>query len=209
MGVPALVKIKSGEFDLWGYEVVRTQFFGSASIMSASFSQHGIRFSNACIRKFNVHEHIELLVHPDSNLIAVRPCPKDFKYALRWASINGDGFSTRLMSGGAYLGTIFELFNWEADKRYRLRGEVFQTDRGIMALFDVRMPEIFTSRYEMTMPWATGFGEKYYSYKVSRLPEASITDAFSEYSNEPDLLPTAPDIASDNVRLLVEEMQKD
>jgi hypothetical protein len=209
MGVPALLEIKSGEFDLRGYEVVRTQFFGSASITSASFSSHGIRFSSACIRKFNVHEHIEMLVHPDSNLIAVRPCPKDFKYALRWASTNRDGLRTRLVSGAAYLGTIFELFNWKTDKRYRLRGEVFRTDSGIMALFDVRMPEIFTSRYEMIMPWATGFGEKYYSYKTSRLPEASIADAFLEYNNEPDLQPTAPGNASDNVRLLIEEMQND
>ena len=105
--------------------------------------------------------------------------------------------------------TLYELFSWDGDKRYRLRGEVVQTAREMMALFDARTPEIFTSRYDMTMPWATGFGEEYYCYGEPRSPNVSIVDAFTEYDNEPELQPTTPEAANDNIQLLMVKMQKD
>ena len=203
------MKIKSGDFDLRGYEVVCAQFFASASMTSVSFSRNGIRFSSTCIRKFINTEYVELHVHPNNQLIAALPCSKHHKNKMCWARVNTDGFSVRTISGGAFLKTLYELFSWDGDKRYRLRGEVVQTDREIIALFDARKPEIFTSRYDMAIPWATGFGEDYYCYREPRLPDISIVDTFTEYDNEPELQPTTPEAANDNIQSLMVKMQKD
>ena len=200
--------LKSGEFDLRKYEVVRTQFFASANMTSVSISQSGIRFSSGCIRKFVQTEYVELQVHPYTKQIAVLPCLEQHKNKMCWARIYADSISVRLISGSAFLSTLYELFDWDPDKRYRLRGEIIRDENSAIALFDTNMPEIFTSRYEMTMPWATGFGEDYCNYKNSQLPEVPTRNTFSEYSNEPELQPTAQENAVDNVRVLIEKMQK-
>jgi hypothetical protein len=92
--------------------------------------------------------------------------------------------------------------------RYRLRGEIVQYNGGTAALFDVQTPEIFTSRYDMTMPWMTDFGEDYYSYKSRQLSEAVILDSVAEYNNEPNLQPTALETVSDNIQQLIKKLQK-
>ena len=199
--------INSGEFDLRGYDVVRTQFFASANTMSVSFSQRGIRFSSACIRKFTPTEYIEFQVNPFTLQIAVRPCSEQYKSKMRWARVYADSISVRPISGSAFLKTLYELFGWNIELKYRLRGEVLQYGSEAVALFDTRTPEIFTSRYDVEMPWAIGFGDDYYSYKMSRLPGSSIKDLFMEYDNEPELQPTAQDDADDNTLRLIEKMQ--
>jgi len=209
MWTPALFTIKSGDFDMRGHEVARTQFFASASIMGASFSRNGIRFSNACIRKFIRTEYIELHVNPYKQLIAVLPCSKQHKTAMCWARIYADRISVRTISGAAFIKTLFDLFDWDFEMRYRLRGEILQYDEEKVALFDVRTPEIFVSRYDMTMPWATGFGENYYHCRALRFLDAPVVDIFAEYSNEPGLQPTIPESARENVRLLIERLQSD
>ncbi|MDR0219828.1 MAG: hypothetical protein LBI54_00295 [Lachnospiraceae bacterium] len=209
MEVPTALMLKSGEINLHGYEVVRTQFFASARMMSVSLSQNGIRFSSACIRRFAGTEYIELQVHPYNQQIAVVPCSAHHKTKLCWARIHADKISVRTISGKAFIKTLFELFDWDNDMRYRLRGEMIQYDGGMAALFDAQTPEIFASRYDMTMPWMVGFGENYYSYKTSRLPEASISGAFSEYNNEQDLKPTTQKVAANSSRQLIQKMQKE
>jgi len=126
-----------------------------------------------------------------------------------WARIYANGISVRTISGSAFLKTLYELFDWNFEMRYRLRGEVLHFGAETVALFDARTPEIYTSRYDMTMPWSKGFGEDYYSYRRSRLPDTSIIDNFSDYDNEPEIQPTAQEVADDNIRLLIEKMQNE
>ena len=207
MGSSVSLKLNSGDFDLRGYDVIRTQYFATASMTSVSLSQNGIRFSSACIRKLARTEYIDLQVHPFNQQIAVLPCSEQHKPKMRWAKICADGISVRAIGGSAFMETLYELFDWDIEFRYRLRGEVLQYGNNTVALFDTQTPEVFTSRYDKTMPWAIGFGDDYYSYKKARLPEQSIMDSFSEYDNEPDLQPTAQAVADENIRMLIEQMQ--
>ena len=75
-----------------------------------------------------------------------------------------------------------------------------------MALFNVRTPEIFSSRYDFEIPWATSFGENFHMHKKVRSDNALMTGVFSEYDSEPDLRPTPQRTAHKNVRMLVEKM---
>jgi hypothetical protein len=174
-----------------------------------SFSKNGIRFSSACIQKFMKTEYVEIKVEPFTHVIAVLPCSEHNNSKMRWAKIYADYIGVRTISAKAFLDTLFELFNWDIDKRYRLRGEIIQTGRETIAMFDSRKPEIFSSRSDMIMPWLNGFGDDYYGYRKSRPPISGNVDIFSEYDNNSDLQPTGQDEAYDNIRLLIEKMQKD
>ena len=140
------VVIKRGDIDFRGYEVVRTQFFTDANMISVTFSPKCIRFSSACVRQFGNVEHIDLLVQPFDSFIAVRPCPAEYKNAMYWAKVRGGKISIRAISGTAFLGTLYELFDWQPSRKYRLRGEVVQLENERIALFDTRETEIIVSR---------------------------------------------------------------
>jgi hypothetical protein len=200
---------ESDDLDFHGYEIIRTQFFSCASIIGVSFSPHGIRFSSGCVRRFNNYENIEMLINPTSRYITIRPCSKDYKNKMRWASINPIGIRPCLISAKAFLKIIYEIFSWDTDKRYRLRGEVRQIKDETVAFFDTETPEMFFSRYDMVMPWATGFGEDYYTYRESQLQEKFHIDTISEYNSEPDLQPMSFKKAKKEISLLTEFMQKD
>lgn len=207
MGNPLAIKIKRGEFDMRGYEVVRTQYFASASMISVSFSPRGVRFSSACIHSFKKTEYISLEIDPIGRMVAAVPCSKHFKEKMIWARFNSDEIRVRTVSASAFIMTIYELFGWDTDKRYRLRGDILGVDEGIYALFDTKTPEIFSSCYNMTMPWAAGFGENYYRYKQSRFSLSIRKATYTEYSSDPNLQPTEQEIAEKTIRELIEEMQ--
>ena len=194
-------------YDMHGYQIIRTQFFASASKTSMCISPKGIRFSIACIRKFPETECIELKVHPFEPMLAVVPCNERHKNKMRWAMLRDDTVSVRAISAGAFLDTLYELFGWDKEKRYRLRGEIIGSGNDKYALFDVSTPEIFTARYDFEMPWATSFGEDFYLYKSSRPTDIGAARTFSEYNSESDLRPSSQKTAKRNVKALIEKMQ--
>ena len=190
------------------YQIIRTQFFASASKTSMSISPRGIRFSTACIRKFPETEYIEVKVHPFTSMLAIIPCNERHKNKMRWASLCDNTVSIRAISAGAFLNTLYELFDWDTEKRYRLRGEIVGNGKNMYALFDANIPEIFASRYDFEMPWATSFGEDFHLYKSSRSEAIEMSYTFSEYNNEPDLRPSSQKVAKQHVKALIEKIQK-
>ena len=193
--------------DFLGAEIIRVQSFASASKTSVSISPSGLRFSVACIRKFPETEYVELKVHPHEKMLAIVPCTQRHKNKIRWAKIHEEGISVRAVSAGAFLDTLYELFDWESGKRYRLRGEILQNGKEITALFDARKPEIFSSRYEFEMPWATSFGDDFLAYKNSHPSGVKIKSKFYEFDNEPDLCPTSQKSAGKNIYELLQKMK--
>ena len=58
-----LVTVRQGEFDLRGYEIVRSQFFDVGNRLAMTFSSSKLKFSVACLHKLE-SEYIEILIHP-------------------------------------------------------------------------------------------------------------------------------------------------
>ncbi|MCL2224889.1 MAG: hypothetical protein FWB96_07980 [Defluviitaleaceae bacterium] len=188
-------------------EIIRTQSFASANKTSVSISPSGLRFGVACIRKLPETEYVEIKVHPYEKILAILPCTKNHKNKIRWAKICDAGISVRAISAGAFLDTLYELFGWDREKRYRLRGEILRYDKEIAALFDAKKPEIFSSRYEFEMPWATSFGEDFLAYKNSCQGDVKIKSKFYEFDKEPDLRPTSQKSAAKNIREIMQKVK--
>lgn len=137
-----LFNVKRGEVDLRGYEIARTQYFNTAIVTSGAFYNRNARFSGECIRKLGSVEYVELLVHPTEKLLAVRECSSEHRNAIRWAKFIGDKAYTRQFGGSAYLGTLFDILDWNPAWGYRLRGAVRNIAGGPVVFFDARETEV-------------------------------------------------------------------
>lgn len=137
------VKAKSGDFDLRGFEIARSQFFDTARKICVTFSTDYFQFSTECVRKLEKTLYIEMLVHPREHLLAVRCCGKETKNAIRWALAADGQYYPRNISGAAYIGTLYSIFGWNMGCRYRVRGLHRQKDHEAVVIFDMRETEMF------------------------------------------------------------------
>jgi DNA invertase Pin-like site-specific DNA recombinase len=137
------VEANSGDFDLRGFEIARSQFFDTVRKICITFSADNIQFSVECIRKFNNVLYIEMLVHPNEHLFAIRPCTKETRNAVQWAASKDGQYYSRNISCAAYIKTIYDIFGWKAKYKYRVRGIHRQKDNEAVVIFDMRETEMF------------------------------------------------------------------
>ena len=86
---------------------------------------------------------VELLLHPDNHLLAVRPSSDKNRNAIRWAILKETTYQSRTVSATAFLKTIYEIYGWKADCKYRIRGIRKQNADEAVYMFDLRETEIF------------------------------------------------------------------
>ena len=144
---PKQIEVKSGDFDLRGFEIARSQFFDSIEKICVTFSIKSVKFSKACLQKLGNVQFIEMLVHPAEHLVAVRPAAKDDRNAIRWGkSDEKDGCEPRIITGVAFLRTVYSLFGWEEKYRYRIQGVRRHKNMESVILFDMKETEVFMPR---------------------------------------------------------------
>lgn len=187
------VQVQTGDPDFRGFEIARTQFFGSARKIRVTFSMENIVFSTDALRKLDSPEYVEILVHPQKHLFAVRKCSKDSRNGIKWASGASGKMAPKPLSCAAYISTLFEFFGWNQNYRYRAGGVRRQRGEESILLFDLKETEILipaglleefrqqndTSNLEFTplhlpgrkqtilaypQSWADSFGSEYYQH---------------------------------------------
>ena len=119
-----VISIEEGSFDLRGYEVADLKLFDDVQVPAVSFGMNEIRFSSSCIKKMNCGEYVELLVHPIKKQFAVRSVTNKSKYSVKWSDSKGE--SSRGIACKAYIRTIFDIFEWNTDYRYKLYGCIYR-----------------------------------------------------------------------------------
>lgn len=231
------VEAHGGDFDLRGFEVTRSQFFDTAHKLCVSLSTDSIWFSTMCVRKFEQQLYMEMLVHPSEHLLAVRPCSKEHRNAVKWAKIGEDNYYPRPISGAAFLKTLYEIFGWNTDYRYRVRGVRRQKGSDSLLIFDMREIEIFTRDMETggywdcdaqllaTGPnkdmimypqaWSDNFGSNYYRHAQARELAAidhdgmwNVTVAGQSYNDGPDLQISDPEEIAVIIKQLINDMEQ-
>lgn len=214
---------ESGDFDFRGYEVARAQFFEAGGNACMTFSGKGISFNTLCVRKLGKTEHVQLLIHPVKKLIAIRSALKQDKNSFRWSRTDQEGkLVPKSIAGTAFIGTLFELFGWNTEYKYRLSGIRKQNGKDVALIFDGRETEVFVpetavlekitngentsidENTELLMPstrktiraypsdWAEGFGADYY-VQTSKTQTILTGDGEEQsISAEPMAFATAP-----------------
>ena len=131
------IKVQPGEFDFRGYEVCDSSLFETQNLPHVSFSDKKVKFGIECIRKIK-EEYVELLIHPLKRQFAVRPSVKTNRNAVVWSkTVNGEK-QPKDISAGAFYPTVCELFDFSDNTaRYRVRGELFQSEDETAYIFNV------------------------------------------------------------------------
>lgn len=235
-----LIEADTGEFDFRGFEVARSQFFDTTNKMCVTFDSKGLQFSTTCVKKFQNNQYIEILVHPIKKLIVVRSSNKKVRNSMRWAKIDNMGNTVaRKISGAAFMPTLFELFEWNIDFKYRIRGVKKQKDNTSLMIFDIKDATIFvpqtvteeennggnpledvtpvvpkTGKSIVAFPsaWANSFGNNFYNQThitPLKIAEKNGVDAEAIPFGESELEITAPDVVADNIQMLMKDMKQE
>ena len=69
--------------------------------------------------------YIEMLVHPVLKKIAIRPAAKDNRNKIQWASGTNTNRSSRCFACMAYIKTLYQIFGWDPDFKYKLYGVIY------------------------------------------------------------------------------------
>lgn len=130
------VTAEEGDFDLRGYEIVRSQFFNVPQRVRMVIANGKISFSGRCYEKLGQPEFIELLIHPRKKLFAVRIAPSGSRDQFRWAKKNGERYLPKTINGRAFLPALFSLFGWDLSFQYRISGSFHENGSESVLLFD-------------------------------------------------------------------------
>ena len=171
-------EVEPGSFDLRGYEIARAQFFSGTRHISMNISIEKISFSKEAITKLNNTFFIELLVHPEEKMFAVRTSKKENRNHIQWAREFKQTIVPKQISGAAFLPAIFDLFCWNYNSKFKIMGDCLSKDNESILIFkiaDAEMllpPDIANSvsthkskRKIRAFPseWINDFGSDYYT----------------------------------------------
>ena len=233
----APVEVQSGDFDLRGYEIARSQFFDSTDRITVTFSQGDIRFSCPAVRRLE-STLVELLMHPQKLILAVRTAGKECRNAMQWSKKKSGISFPRGISGTAFLPTLYSLLGWKDDCRYRITGIKRGKGNDAILLFNLTEPEIFipndtvsslpesdtsvkpftdsNRRNVRAYPpdWADTFGSNYYSHAQAQElagfgkgMEPDISHASVIYKDN-DIQVTSKDDIERNIEQIMSDMKE-
>lgn len=129
------VKVEEGSFDFRGYEVADFKLFDDHHVPAIMINSNAISFNMPCIRKMNCGPYIELLVHPILKKIAIRPTAAENRNAIQWSKGNNTTLSSRNIACQAYIKTLYQIFGWDLDFKYKLYGVIYHDGKDCACVF--------------------------------------------------------------------------
>ena len=200
---PVEIHVEAGDFDLRGFEITRSEFFdASYHRPMVSFGDRTIKFNVECVRKFGAKNRVELLVNPISKKFAVRPTDEKNRNAVVFSKISNGIYYPREVAASAFFSTLFSIFGWNIEYKYRIIGSLLEKDGELAYVFDVANSEAFFKSYILpkqatvgdtthevqpflpsgkrirAIPeeWTTSFGRQFYLHEL----DVSTLEAQSE-----------------------------
>lgn len=129
------VRAEEGAFDFRDYEVADFKLFDDHQVPAISLNKEYVSFNTSCIKRMGCGNYIELLVHPVQKKIAIRPTTEENKNAVRWSSGSKENASPRQVACRAYIGTLFKIFGWDNEFKYKLYGVTYHDGKDCACVF--------------------------------------------------------------------------
>ncbi len=137
------IEFSAGDFDLRGFEVTRSEFFDTLRKPYVSFSNKKIKFSTEIVRKFGDKNYIELLVHPIEKKFAIRYTDTNNRNGVYFSKLSLKQYFPKDVSTAAFNDTLFDIFSWNTDCRYKIVGSLYEKDSELVYIFDAVNSEAF------------------------------------------------------------------
>ncbi len=129
------VATNDGDFDYSGFEIAEMGFVSTRTFPTLTVENGTLTFSTECLRKIPKPAEMQLLIHPEKKTLAVRPAPPGDRHAIRWSKKNRGNIVPRPVRSTAFSDTLFSLFGWDTDHKYRLRGTHLNSGKEEALLF--------------------------------------------------------------------------
>lgn len=152
------IEVEAGDLDLRDFEFARSEFFETTRKPNVVFNHKSIKFSTACVRKFEKNTHIELLVNPISRKFAIRPTKETNRNSVVFSKLEFGKYYPKAISTAAFSETLYSLFGWNTDYKYRILGTLYEQDGEIAYIFDVKESEAYFKNYVLPTQGVTDSG---------------------------------------------------
>ncbi len=182
------VEVVAGDFDLRGFEIARSEFFDIKEQPWINFNGRKIRLSSSVVRKFREKNYVELLINPIKRKFAIRATDTRNRNGVTISKKEMGVWVPREIAITAFSDTLFSLFDWNPDYRYRALGRLYENNGEIVYVFDTAESEIFVksfivpndettveeqfasepcNRFVRAIPewWTTSFGKQFYIHE--------------------------------------------
>lgn len=229
------LQLEKGNIDLRDYELVRSQFLSKSGQISVSITPTKLMFNKTALTKIPDAKKIELLVFPEKKMIAVRKAIANSRFSIEWSRLTEKGIMPKIISGSAFIPTLYKLFSWNVNIQYKITGSVhrfsdenllvFCADEATLSIdkFDFDQDEELDTYTELEKhtrkrrkritaypkKWASSFGDKYYESKVM---EQSLKEESKElnheqvvYTSETENV-TSPQQAANEIKGILEDL---
>lgn len=137
------IQVKPGDFDLRGFEIARTEFFDTTLRPFVTMADRHLKFGTECVRKFGNRNYIELLLNPIERKFAIRPTDDKNRNGVFFSRPIEGSFAPKDVPGSAYMDTLFELFGWNKECKYRIIGSLYEQGDELAYIFDIENSEAF------------------------------------------------------------------
>lgn len=141
------VSVEPGDFDLRDFEIARMELFDYNRRPSVSFEPAKINFSSACVKKLADKNCVEMLVNPITRQFAIRPAEKGNRSAVSISKLSDGRWLPKPVACAAFGDTLYSIFGWNPDNRYRIAGAFVEQGDEIAFIFDVENCETFVKPY--------------------------------------------------------------
>ena len=141
------VEVSEGDFDLRGFEIVRSEMFDGKLQPWANFRDNSIKFGCSVVRKFGDKNYVELLINPLKRKFAIRTTDRCNRNGVVISKKEKGMWVPREFAITAFGDTLFSLFDWKTDYRYRALGHSFENGDELVYIFDVADAEAFVRPY--------------------------------------------------------------
>lgn len=180
-----------GDFDMRGFQVARSQLFDAVSQPSVTFSDKSLKFGMDCVRKFGKQNFVELLVDPIHKRFAVRPTNKSNRNGVLFSKPEDGIYYPRPISAAAYIDTLYNIFEWNPEYKYRMIGALYENGADQVYIFEACDSEAFLKSYilgssnygeassrvvpltpsgkhirAVPQQWAKSFGKEFYDHEL-------------------------------------------
>lgn len=189
------VTVEAGDFDLRDFEIARSELFNTLSYPHITFTSKQIRLNSVCVRKFANRNNIELLVNPITQKFAVRTTNQSNRHGVICSTYKNNDYQAKEISCAAFGNTLFSLFGWNTDFKYRSTGTLYEESSEIAYIFDIKNAEALVPPNMVTNPdsqpllpygnrvravpekWTRSFGKAYYLHERSFSELASQSES--------------------------------
>ncbi len=197
------IKVRPGDFDLRGFEIARTEFFDTTLRPFVTMADRHLKFGTECVRKFGSRSYIEMLVNPIEKKFAIRPTDENNRNGVFFSRPVEGSYAPKDVPGSAYVDTLFEIFGWNTECKYRIIGSLYEKGDEIAYIFDAENSEAFfkpayldkndpeSGSSSVSQPltplgkriraipedWTTSFGKQYYLHERTLAELANQSEA--------------------------------